>query len=325
MNILSFGSLNIDYVYRVAHIAREQETLASRSFQRYCGGKGLNQTAAAHAALNHSPPAKMETAERETPLSTETAAHKTPRSPAEVMVFHGGSVGSDDTILRAELQQRGIDSRFVRTVNETTGHAIIQVSDGGENAIIIHGGANRMITAEQINETIGFFQAGDILLLQHEIAAIPEIMAAASQRGMRIFCNAAPCDQTVTQYPLQLVDTLIVNEIEGELLSGARAPAEIIEALTATYPQSTVIVTVGAEGALYGRGKERHQQSAYHFKPKDTTAAGDTFVGYYAAFIAQGKSPEEAMKIACAAASLSITREGAIPSIPAYWEVLPHL
>ena len=243
----------------------------------------------------------------------------------DIKVLHAGCVGTDDRMLCAELQRRGVDTTFTRTVETPTGHAIIQVAESGENAIIIYGGANRDICPAHITEAINACAADDILLLQNEINAIPEIMTAASQRNMRIFFNAAPCNAQVAQYPLHLVDTLIVNEVEGEMLSGQCEPRHIIAALTARYPRSAVIVTIGAKGALYGCGTTRHHATAPSFKVVDTTGAGDTFVGYYAASIASACTPADAMHIACHAASLSITRQGAAASIPYYWEVAPHI
>lgn len=298
MNILSFGSLNLDYVYRVQHIVRGQETIPSVDRSVFCGGKGLNQSAAAYAGCP-------------------------PRS--EVRVFHAGCIGKDGAMLTDALRGVGVDTRFVRTVDEPTGHAIIQVSDDGENAIIVHGGANHAITESDIIKTIDFFDKGDIILLQNEISATPRIMEVASDSGGRIFFNAAPCDAEVRRYPLALVHTLIVNEIEGGVIAGKTEPNDIIDTVIAEYPHIEIIVTIGAKGALYGCGTTRYHASAHAVEVVDTTAAGDTFVGYYAALVAHGHRPHKAMEVACCAASLSTTNPGALPSIPQYTEVLSHL
>ena len=356
MKILSFGSLNIDYVYRLPHIVVPRETISSNNINIFAGGKGLNQSAAAIAALQHTPGQKTATVRHATTAPNAHGAH-TARTPQEktatsrhvthtvptahatrttptalaatgatdIKVLHAGCVGNDDRMLCAELQKRGVDTTFVRTVETPTGHAIIQVAESGENAIIVYGGANRDICPAHITEAIDTCAAGDILLLQNEINAIPEIMTAASQRKIRIFFNAAPCSAQVAQYPLHLADTLIVNEVEGEMLSGKSDPQHIIAVLTARYPHSAIIVTAGAKGALYGCGTTRHHAAAPSFKVVDTTGAGDTFVGYYAASIASASTPADAMHIACHAASLSITRQGATASIPYYWEVAPHI
>ena len=257
MNIVSFGSLNLDHVYSITHVVQPQETLLSTQLKTFCGGKGLNQTAAVAAAL----------------MSTADSS----RMATEIAVLHAGCVGSDDDRLVDQARRLGVDTRFIRTVDAPTGHAIIQVTQSGENAIIVHGGANRCVSSQHITAALDFCAAGDVVVLQNEINAIPDIMEQAARRKLKIFFNAAPCGRQVREYPLHLVHTLLVNEIEGQQLSDEREPQRIIDVLTERYPHSAVIITIGAEGALYGRGTERHRAAAYPFDAVDTTAAGDTF------------------------------------------------
>ena len=284
MKILCFGSLNVDHVYRVDTIVKAGETIDSHDYRRYIGGKGLNQTMAAAAAGG--------------------------------TVLHAGCIGADGRELLEALERRGVDGSLIRMTEHPTGHAIIQVGAGGENAIIIHGGANRDIGHAQVEEVIARGDPGDILLLQNEINEVAYIIWAAERRGLRVFFNAAPCDRQVAAYPIELLDTLIVNEIEGAYLSGREAPEAILDVLTTRYPALTVILTLGAGGARYARAERRLQVAAPEVRVVDTTAAGDTFVGYYATCCLEGCTPQAALHMACVAASLSVERAGAVESIP---------
>ena len=146
-------------------------------------------------------------------------------------------------------------------------------------------------------------EPGDILLLQNEISAIPDIMKAAAKRGMRIFFNPAPMTAEVASYPLELVDTLIVNETEWEALAERRLP-----------PSLNILKTLGAQGAVYN---DAVRVAAHPVdRVVDTTGAGDTFIGYFIAERLRGAEIAEAMETAAAASAWCIQRPGAAPSIP---------
>ena len=130
---LCFGSLNIDYVYDVPHILRPGETLASTNRSIYPGGKGLNQSIAL--------------------------------AKAGVATFHAGAVGEGGELLLETLQDSGVDTRFVRTIEGLSGHTVIQRETSGQNNIILYGGSNQAITEEQIDETLQYFSSGDYLFL----------------------------------------------------------------------------------------------------------------------------------------------------------------
>jgi ribokinase len=290
MKILNFGSLNIDHVYSVEHFVRPGETISSGSYKQYCGGKGLNQSIALA------------------------------RAGAEV--YHAGRVGSDGSILLDTLEEAGVDTRFVIRDNIVSGHAIIQVNADGDNCIILYGGANQNIASEDIGKVLGHFSEGDYVLLQNEINNIHLIMDKAKKRGLKIVFNPAPMNSAVLDYPLELVDIFIVNEVEGCDLTGKTEPEEIINAMLQSYPQASVVLTLGAKGAIYADNQSRYAVPAdTSIKVVDTTAAGDTYIGYFLSSMAKGISIENAMKLCSKACGICVSRSGASNSIPLAEEV----
>ena len=276
--ILNIGSLNLDYVYAVPHFVTAGETLLASRRDVFPGGKGLNQTVAAA------------------------------RAGAEVL--HGGAVGADGDMLLDLLRDAGADVSAVARVDVPTGHAVIQVSPQGENAILILGGANRAVTAETVGIALEKVGPGDILLLQNEINGLEYIIRRAFEKGLRIFFNPAPMDASVKSLPLGLIDTLIVNEGEARALTGD------MDALKAAYPNQKILLTRGSRGASLWTGSELIFQPAFPVEAVDTTAAGDCFLGYYAAALAENLPYAAALRLAAAAAALSVRRPGAAPSIP---------
>jgi ribokinase len=286
MRVLNFGSLNVDHVYRVAHIARPGETLGSGAYTRFPGGKGANQSVA---------------------LARAGAA-----------VWHAGQVGPESAWLRERLAADGVRTDFVRVGEEPGGHAIIQVEEGsGQNSIVLFGGANRSIAPALVEAALAAFSPGDVLLLQNEINATAELIRRGHAAGLRVCLNPAPMDDAVLGFPLELLDLLVVNEHEGAALAGTDDPARMLDTLAARYPRTRVCLTLGAAGAVFRDvSGETFRQAARRVAAVDTTAAGDTFIGYFLAAEGAGKSVPEALANACAAAALSVTRPGAMDSIP---------
>ena len=285
--ILNIGSLNLDYVYAVPHFVEAGETLLSSRRDVFAGGKGLNQTVAAA------------------------------RAGAEVC--HGGAVGADGDMLLDLLRDAGADVSAVARVDVPTGHAVIQVTPQGENAILILGGANRAVSHETVGIALEKVGPGDILLLQNEINGLDHIIRRAAQKGLRILFNPAPMEKAVKDLPLELLDTLIVNEGEGKALAGD------MDALKAAYPNQKILLTQGSRGASLWTGSEVIFQPAFPVKAVDTTAAGDCFLGYYAAALAEDLPYAAALRLAAAASALSVQRQGAAPSIPLRGEVEDYL
>ena len=293
MKILNFGSLNLDLVYQMPHFVRAGETLSSTGFSRNVGGKGLNQSVAL--------------------------------AKAGAEIYHAGLVGEDGEMLRAFLQESGVDTRFVRTIDSPSGHAVIQVEPAGNNCIFLYGGANQCVTEEFIAEALEPFGEGDFLVLQNEINSIDKIITAAAKKGMQVVLNPSPIADNLKQLPLEKVSWFILNEIEGGELSGETEPDRILDKLTALYPHAKIVLTLGGDGSIYCGGGERIRQQVYKVQAVDTTAAGDTFTGFFFAAVADGISPAEALKRASKASSISVTRPGAAASIPTLEEVLKAL
>ena len=283
MAILNFGSLNVDYVYRVGHIVRPGETLPSGAFDVFAGGKGANQSVAL--------------------------------AKAGATVRHAGKVGQDGTWLIDKLAGLGVDASLIRVGEGRTGHAIIQVDDSGQNAIVLHAGTNHAIERGEIDHALAEAAAGDVLLLQNEINDVAYPIEQGHRRGLSVCFNPAPFDQQVAGYPLELVDTFVVNETEAAGLSG-EAEADSLAALTQRFNQARIILTLGERGVAYRCGGEAVEVPAERVEAVDTTAAGDTFIGYYLAGCAEGRGVREALELATRAAALCVTRPGAMDSIP---------
>lgn len=285
--ILNYGSINADHVYAVKDFVRPGETIASTGLATTLGGKGANQSIAL--------------------------------ARAGASVAHAGKIGRDGGWLRDILAKEHIDLRFLGTSERASGHAVIQVSAKGENAIILYPGANFDIASDEIDAALSLTDG--IVLLQNEINDIPAIMRKAAALGRKVWFNAAPYTPLVRDYPLELIDTIIVNETEAEGISGARGADAVLDALLSRYPKLTVLLTLGAEGAIYAHARERVSVAAKKVSVVDTTAAGDTFIGYFLAAFDRGMSVPDCLARATAAAAISVGRKGASDSIPYVHEV----
>ncbi|MBE6639638.1 MAG: helix-turn-helix domain-containing protein [Ruminococcaceae bacterium] len=284
MKIVNFGSCNIDYVYQLDHIVKVGETEHSSQRDVFPGGKGLNQSIAV--------------------------------AKAGAKVYHAGCIGSDGALLLDTMTDCGVDVSFVQRVNEPSGHAVIQVSNQGENSIFIHSGANGMFTKEYIDSVLMNFGKGDLLLLQNEINNISYIVESAHQRGMLTVINPSPIDDNIEKIDFNMISYAVLNEIEGEYLSGCKEPAKIVSALRKKHPELKVVLTLGDKGCMYHDGKELYFHSAYDVPVVDSTAAGDTFLGYFVASLAEGLEPAAMLERACIASGLAVAGKGAAPSIP---------
>ncbi len=286
--ILNYGSLNLDYVYRVPHFVTPGETLSSTDRQIFAGGKGLNQSiAAAKAGAN---------------------------------VYHAGAIGNDSELLRDTLNAAGVDCRYIKVRNGASGHTVIQVDASGQNCIILFKGANFSHSRAEMDAVLDNFAAGDYLLLQNEINDVPYLITAASRRGLKVCFNVSPYNEVIAQCDLRACHVLFVNEIEGAALTGLPVETDAqtqLSRLQQLYPSSIIVLTLGSNGAL---AAAPHEQvcftPAFKVKAVDTTGAGDTFAGFFSASLSAGAPLQQALDLASAAAAVAVTQPGAAAAIP---------
>ena len=295
MKILSFGSLNIDYVYSVPHFVKKGETLSAKELNVYTGGKGLNQSIAL--------------------------------ARAGVETYQAGAIGTDGMFLLEQLKEAGVKTDLVKILDDVrTGNAIIQNDDEGDNCIVLFGGANQAITKEQVDEAFKDFTNEDYLLIQNEINELSYIVEKAKEEGMKIILNPSPMNEKIMKLPLDQIDYFILNEIEAMQILEMDKPEEIdgkyiVSLLHERFKDATIVLTLGSEGSVCISDDEYIEQSIYKVKAIDTTAAGDTYTGYFIAGILKGKTIKESMDIASKASAIAVTRQGAAPSIPVLEEV----
>ncbi|WP_434577643.1 ribokinase [Pseudomonas sp. Z5-35] len=295
--VVVIGSLNMDLVTRAPRLPRGGETLIGVSFSTIPGGKGANQAVAA----------------------ARLGAH----------VSMVGCVGGDayGEQLRGALLAEGIDCQAVRVVEGSSGVALIVVDDNSQNAIVIVAGANGALTAEVLDSVDEVLQRADVVICQLEVpdATVGHALKRARELGKIVILNPAPASHTLPADWYACVDYLIPNESEAAVLSGLAVDSlETAEAAATQLIAAgarKVIVTLGAQGLMFANGSSFEHFLAPRVKAVDTTAAGDTFVGGFAAALASGKNEIEAIRFGQVAAALSVTRAGAQPSIPSLQEV----
>ena len=289
MKILNFGSCNIDYVYTVDHIVVPGETLSSNKLELFAGGKGLNQSIAA--------------------------------ARAGAKVFHAGCLGYDGEMLREVMVKSGVDVSNITQLDTKNGHAVIQVSAQGENSIFLYPGSNALVTKEIIDTVLNKFSKDDILLLQNEISCVPYIIDVAFEKGMKIAFNPAPFTEDLKSIDFKKISYLILNETEAMGFTGISNIENCLDFISSNYKQLTVILTIGKDGCIYCCNGEQIRQPAFEVKTVDTTAAGDTFIGYFLASICGGVNIKKALKTASCASAVTVSKMGAAPSIPYMNEV----
>ena len=280
MSIINFGSINIDHVYQVPHFVQPGETLLTCVYSKGLGGKGLNQSVALQRA--------------------------------GATVIHAGCIGADDVWLKAQLNELQLNLEAIHEVDAATGHALIQVNDAGENCILLYAGANHGLTEAMIDEALT--HEAEWVLLQNETNLVQSMIEKSHAAGKRIAFNPAPCHPELAALPLHWIDTLVVNEIEAEQLTGL---SDLDAALTALRARvKNVVLTLGGDGVRYSGEAGEFSVAAHKVEVVDTTAAGDTFIGYYLAGLMAGLEVQESLRQATQAAAITVTRLGASSTIP---------
>ncbi len=294
MPIYNYGSINIDHIYRVPHLVMPGETLASHAYHKVLGGKGANQSIA---------------------LARAGAA-----------VRHIGRYHAADAAMLAPLSAAGVDVSGVAAVSEPTGHAIIQVDDKAENAIVLYAGANHSFTRDELPGLLADAAAGDWLLLQNECSCTADMIRTAAAKGMQVAFNPAPMQADIAALPLAQLSVLFVNQVEVMQLLAADVGAALGHTwlagqLQARYPDTQVVVTLGSQGACSFYQGTVTYVPALPVQAVDTTGAGDTFIGYFMQAWMAGQPVQVALERACKAAALCVQRLGASSSIPTAVEV----
>ncbi|MDW5375557.1 ribokinase [Halomonas sp. HP20-15] len=290
--LYNYGSINIDHVYRVPHLVRPGETLTSHGYRQVLGGKGANQSLAVARAGGD--------------------------------ITHWGRLGQTDRWALETLSSAGVNTAHIELTAEPSGHALIQVDDQGENSIILHPGANHGFTDAQHGALLASVAEDDWLLLQNECNALGKLMANAADKGMRIAFNPAPMAANVLRLPLDRCRLLFLNRGEAAALVELDEHDDVerlLDALQRKLPGSEIVLTLGGDGVCYQSDGQRLRLAAHKVEARDTTAAGDTFIGYFMAALQHAHDTGAALRLASAAAALCVQREGAAPSIPVLSEV----
>lgn len=289
MKILNFGSVNIDFTYRVPHFVRPGETLAACSVTRNAGGKGFNQSVAL--------------------------------AKAGCDVYHAGHIGADGEFLKNLCDHYGIHTDYLTEVDTPTGNAIIQVDDHGANCIILFGGANQAMDIDFIRQVLSKFEKGDMIVLQNEINCMNELITMAHEAGIAIAINPAPMNDAIAHEKLALCNWLILNETEAEELTGVSEPYAQLEALRKDYPTTAVLLTLGVRGCICRKDGKTYTMGSCKVNAVDTTAAGDTFAGFFLGSLSRGKDIDTALLTATRASALAVQKQGAAQSVPTLEEV----
>lgn len=283
------GSMMIDRVSRVRALPRAGETVVALSSSVHAGGKGANQAAAAA------------------------------KCGARVRML--GRTGRDGAFIVDALRAARVDVDAISTTDAVSGAATVLVAESGENAIVIAPESNTRLVLAEIAAFLEPAAQGDIVLFQNECSCLHDGIAHAAARALRVWLNAAPADATLREIRYEKLSGLVVNETEAEALTGEPDPARALETLAARMPHGTVIVTLGAKGAIAATGSARHAHRGFAVDAVDTVGCGDAFVGAYLAATAEGRGLDESLARANAAGALAAMRAGALPSLATREEI----
>ena len=284
MRVLNIGSMNLDHVYNVHHIVQPGETEATGEMQIHLGGKGMNQSVAL--------------------------------AKAGVETYHGGMIGDDGQPFLDACAEFGVHADYIKKIDTKTGHAIIQIDSSAQNCILLYGGANQCLTAEYVDEVLANFGKDDVLLLQNEVNMLPYIVDKAYEKGMTIALNPSPFNEKLDAVDMGKIGIFLLNEVEGGQITGLVEPDEVIAKLLELYPHAKIVLTLGKDGAVYADAEQKHFQPIFPSEAVDTTAAGDTFTGYFLAGLCEGMPIPEVLRMSSMASGIAVSRKGAVPSIP---------
>ena len=296
-DIVVVGSLNLDMVATVPRNPKDGETIIGTDFKRFIGGKGANQAVAASLLGGR--------------------VH---------MIGRHGTDGLENGLL-ATLQEKGVSTASITPADGPSGVAVILVTEDGHNSIVVVPGSNGHLCAADVYASRGLIEQAGIVLTQLEtpIEALEATVDVASAAGVPVVLDPAPA-QTLSPKLLERIDWFTPNESEAAFFNGRQVPNDsgiraFAEHLLALGPRN-ILLKLGARGAYLATSSGlREHVSAPPVRPLDSTAAGDALNGALATALVQGSDPLEAVRFGVDVASLSVTRAGAIPSLPTLAEL----
>ncbi len=293
MKALVFGSLNIDKVYSLDSLPEKGETLRCRGYEIHVGGKGLNQAIAL--------------------------------KKAGLDVFIAGAVGEDGVFLKEHLEQNGVDTSLLLTTDGFSGHAVIEVDKEGQNQMILFAGANYAVTPDYCDSVLENFGRGDLILMQYETSCVEYMTEKAHEKGLTVVLNPSPYVKALRDFPYENVDILILNESEGRSITGENDIKKAVSVLLDKLKGGKVVLTLGADGAVYADGETEIKVPAFKVNAVDTTGAGDTFTGYFLSAYLNGGDAKSALTRSAAASAIAVTKKGAAETIPSPAQVTEFL
>ena len=295
--IVVIGSSNVDLLMKMDHLPEKGETVTDAEFFQVYGGKGANQAVAAARAGGN--------------------------------VAFVNCVGEDAYTpqMVQNYKNDGIDTRFVfQEKGVASGHALIMIGGAGMNYLSVAPGANYQLTPEKINEAMPVIEQAAMIVMQYEIQeeTIKYVIDIANRKGIPVMWNCAPARAFDVSY-IPKINILVLNEVEAGFLAGMQveyeSDAEVAAKKLVDKGVGKVIITLGSKGAFVLTKTEKVSVPSFKVEAVDTTAAGDTFCGAFAVAIVEGKSLNDALQFASAAAAISVTRMGAQPSAPTREEI----
>ena len=295
-NIVVIGSLNMDLCFGLDHILKPGETKLAKSLNYYQGGKGANQACAIA------------------------------RQSGKVSMI--GAVGADENgkKLKNGLKENGVDVEHVFELKELpSGMAIINIADDGENNIVVYPGANFGLLPKHIDECKQIIEQSDICVLQQEIPleTIYRVLDICEETNTKTVLNPAPANKSFDKKYFGKIDYIIPNETELEFLADKQFNGNVKELsdIVLSKGVKNIIVTLGERGSFYKGEQGSFYTNAKKVNSIDTTAAGDSFIGGFVSSLARGENVKNAIEYATKVSAITVTRKGAIPSIPTIEEV----